>query len=86
MDETRDQAWLDSQHPEESEDIAEQELAEQEPKKVAARRLSLLQMDKMNSSRRLSHRSSVLSSNARRSSFITTGTFDFDFDLEEEDE
>ena len=82
VDVKRDQVWMDSNPFPGSEDMdsAEQEMAEKEPKKLAARRSSLIEMDKLESSIRLSgrRRSSVvlLNSSRRRSSFIKTGRFE----------
>jgi len=51
-------------------------MSEKEPEKLAARRSSLIELDKLTSSLRLSGRSSVLSSSSRRASFIKMGQFE----------
>merc|ERR1712085_33560 len=75
IDKKRDESFLDAMKTE-LEQNAEKEVAEKEPEKLAARRSSLIELDKLSSSLRLSDRSAVLPSSSRRASFIKTGRFE----------
>ena len=75
IDKKRDEAMIDGIQSK-LERNAEEEMAEKEPEKLAARRSSLIELDKLTSSLHLSGRSSVLSSSSRRASFIKTGRFE----------
>mmetsp|Transcript_12639 Transcript_12639/g.14458 ORF Transcript_12639/g.14458 Transcript_12639/m.14458 type:complete len:328 (-) Transcript_12639:148-1131(-) len=79
----RDQKWMDRKNATASSE--EKEVAKKDPKKIAARRSSLLELDKINSLRRWSSCSSNNNANIRvsdssdslrRQSFILTGKFD----------
>merc|ERR1712194_688278 len=75
IDKKRDESFLDAMKTE-HEQNAEKEVAEKEPEKLAARRSSLIELDKLSSSLRLSDRSAVFSSSSRRASLIKTGRFE----------
>ena len=65
IDKKRDEVWFDGKKKSDLERSAEKEMAEKEPEKLAVRRSSLIELDKLDSSLRRLERDSKQSNNYR---------------------